>query len=188
VRDGEEGRWERHTPLEEELITKTGRQPAQRRRREEDVRRRERGEKEDARETGDARGVGQKRARAQGVGQRRKSAREREGREGERRAREGRRRSGAASRTKRNCGAAAAVGSKDVAWLPAYCPNPKSPYYSPYYQPMSQEISPQISQPWNLVVYVQVGRLIAISLRLIGRPEFWSNKSCQLPLSDARDR
>ena len=43
---------------------------------------------------------------------------------------------------------------------------------SPCYQPMSQEISPQISQPWNLVVYVQVGRLIAISLRLIGRPEF----------------
>ena len=78
----------------------------------------------------------------------------------------------AAARTKRNCGAAAAVGSKDVAWLPAYCPNPKSPYYSPYYQPMSQEISPQISQPWNLVVYVQVGRLIAISLRLMGRPEF----------------
>ncbi|KAG2591147.1 hypothetical protein PVAP13_5NG442940 [Panicum virgatum] len=175
---GEEGRWERHTPSKEELITKTGRQPAQRRRQEEDVRWRERGE-EDARETGDARSVGQKRARAQGVGQRQKSARarerggkesarEREGREGERRAREGRRRSGAASRTKRNCGAAAAVGSKDVAWLPAYCPNPKSPYY----QPMSQEISPQISQPWNLVVYVQVRRLIAISLRLIGRPEF----------------
>jgi len=176
---GEEGRWERHTPSEEELITKTGRQPAQRRRREEDVRWRERGEKEDARETGDARGVGQKRARAgcraeaekrareRGAG-RRARAREKGGKESGARGKE----DVAAARTKRNCGAAAAVGSKDVAWLPAYCPNPKSPYYSPYYQPMSQEISPQISQPWNLVVYVQVGRLIAISLRLIGRPEF----------------
>ena len=135
---GEEGRWERHTPSEEELITKTGRQPAQRCRREEDVRRRERGEKEDARETGDARGVGQKRARAgcraeaekrareRGAG-RRARAREKGGKESGARGKE----DVAAARTKRNCGAAAAVGSKDVAWLPAYCPNPKSPYYSP---------------------------------------------------------
>ena len=140
---GEEGRWERHTPSEEELITKTGRQPAQRRRREEDVRWRERGEKEDARETGDARGVGQKRARAgcraeaekrareRGAG-RRARAREKGGKESGARGKE----DVAAARTKRNCGAAAAVGSKDVTWLPAYCPNPKSPYYSPYYQPM----------------------------------------------------
>jgi len=68
----------------------------------------------------------EKRARERGAGRR---ARERE---------KGRKESGArgkediaAARTKRNCGAAAAAGSKDVAWLPAYCPNPQSPYYSP---------------------------------------------------------
>ena len=183
---GEEGRWERHTPSEEELITKTGRQPAQRRRREEDVRWRERGEKEDARETGDARGVGHKRARAQGVGQRRKSACAREGREGER-ARE-RRAGRRAARGKEDVAAAQQHGRKGIAaqrrrreaktspgclpTVPTLKAHTTAHTTSPCYQPMSQEISPQISQPWNLVVYVQVGRLIAISLRLIGRPEF----------------
>ena len=120
------------------------------------------------RNRGCARCRAEKSARAGCRAEAEKRARERGGKESGARGKE----DIAAARTKRNCGAAAAVGSKDVAWLPAYCPNPKSPYYSPYYQPMSQEISPQISQPWNLVVYVQVGRLIAISLRLIGRPEF----------------
>ena len=85
----------------------------------------------------------EKRARERGAG-RRARAREKGGKESGARGKE----DVAAARTKRNCGAAAAVGSKDVAWLPAYCPNPKSPYYSPYYQPMLPTHVPG-NQPTN---------------------------------------